>query len=362
MVVGVVMGHPAHFHYFKYAIHSLRSKNIEVHIAINKKDILEDLLINEGFDYTVIRGKRSNGFLGLLKSLIVTEIKLLSFIRRKKIQLLIGITFSFFARRVAGIDVIVFNEDDADVVPKFVKLTYPNANYVMSPVVCNNGKWEYKSIKYHGYQKLAYLHPNQFTPQKEIVEQYFKLDKPYFLIRFAQLTAHHDHNIKGIDTEIARKIIEILKPHGKIFITSERALEPEFESYRLNINPLDIHHVMAFATLFVGDSQSMSAESGLLGVPFVRFNDFVGRIGYLNELEHVYELGYGIKTDNTEKLLSTISNIIHMKDRTEKFASNRKNMLRDKIDVTAFYVWFVENYPESVCVMKNNPEYQYRFK
>lgn len=51
---------------------------------------------------------------------------------------------------------------------------------------------------------------------------------------------------------------------------------------------------VAFASLYIGDSQTMAAEAGVLGVPFVRFNDFVGRIGSLRELEDVYELGYGI--------------------------------------------------------------------
>ena len=37
-------------------------------------------------------------------------------------------------------------------------------------------------------------------------------------------------------------------------------------------------------------------------------------------------------------------------------------MLADKIDVTAFMVWFIENYPESIKVMKDDPGYQYRFK
>lgn len=55
-----------------------------------------------------------------------------------------------------------------------------------------------------------------------------------------------------------------------------------------------MHHVMAFASLYIGDSQTMAAEAGVLGVPFVRFSDFVGRIWYLRELEDKYELGYGI--------------------------------------------------------------------
>lgn len=51
---------------------------------------------------------------------------------------------------------------------------------------------------------------------------------------------------------------------------------------------------MVFASLYIGDSQTMSAEAGILGTPFVRFNDFVGRINYMAEMEDVYELGYGI--------------------------------------------------------------------
>lgn len=37
-------------------------------------------------------------------------------------------------------------------------------------------------------------------------------------------------------------------------------------------------------------------------------------------------------------------------------------MLSDKIDVTAFMVWFIETYPESKRIMEVNPGYQKRFK
>jgi len=37
-------------------------------------------------------------------------------------------------------------------------------------------------------------------------------------------------------------------------------------------------------------------------------------------------------------------------------------MLSEKIDPTAFLIWFMENYPGSVKIVKNNPEFQSRFK
>ena len=46
----------------------------------------------------------------------------------------------------------------------------------------------------------------------------------------------------------------------------------------------------------------------------------------------------------------------------EEWQDRGKKMLSDKIDVTAFLVWFVENYPESAKVLKDNPDYQYKFK
>jgi hypothetical protein len=44
------------------------------------------------------------------------------------------------------------------------------------------------------------------------------------------------------------------------------------------------------------------------------------------------------------------------------FAERRQKMLEDKIDVAKFMTWFIENYPESVKIMQENPDYQYRFK
>ena len=125
---------------------------------------------------------------------------------------------------------------------------------------------------------------------------------------------------------------------------------------------MDMHHVMAFASLYIGDSQTMAAEAGVLGIPFVRFNDFVGRIGYLRELENDYQLGYGIKTNEVDKLFRTVSELISMPNRKVVFQQRRQRMLADKIDFASFLTWFIENYPQSKSDFRNNPDIQYTFK
>lgn len=346
MKILVYLGHPAHFYNYKNSISNWKRNGHDVVILIKKKDILEDLLRAAELPYfNILEEGRKDSKLGIFIGLLKRSVRLLMFCRKHKPTILTGTSVeNSFVGKLLHIPVININEDDAAVVPLYAKLSYPLASAILTPTVCDNGKWNAKSTKYNSFQELAYLHPNHFTADKKVVETYFPTDKPYFILRFAKLTAHHDSGIEGINTQIAERIIEILKPHGTIYITSERALESQFENYRIQINPLHMHHVMAFAQMYIGDSQTMAAEAGVLGVPFVRFNDFVGRIGYLRELEDVYQLGYGIKTNEVERLYSTISELVTMPNRSVVYQERRRKMLGEKIDFAEYLTEYVENY------------------
>lgn len=364
--IAIFLGHPAHFHLFKNTAKTLSNDGYEVLFLVKRKDIVEDLVKEAGFQYAVVRDKErvDSGKLGLIWSLVQMDCKVFKALQKFKPLLLVG-TYTPFLSRWTGVPVISCNEDDADVVPRFAKMSYPYAKDILTPVVCDNGRWNDKSIKYASYHELAYLHPNNFTPDKQVVERYFSVEKPYFIIRFAKLSAHHDSGIKGISLGIASQLIGLLKPHGVIYITSERPLEAELEPYRIKIDPIDMHHVMAYASLYIGDSQTMAAEAGVLGVPFVRYNDFVGRIGYLNELENKYHLGFGIKASDEgseDKMYQTVKELLALPDLKGEWQSRRQTMLSEKIDYAQFLTWFIENYPESRKIMKNNPDYQFRFK
>lgn len=346
---------------------NLMKDGYNVFIVIKTKDILEDLLKESGLPYyNILRVPHRRSKLGMLMDTFIRDWRMMRFVSQNNIGLLTGSTVEvahvgWLMRR----DSINTGEDDLAVVPQFGYIAGVFVKCHLAPVSCDVGFLTKKCFKYAGYHELAYLHPNHFTPDRTIVEKYFPVGSPYFLIRFSDLKAFHDAGIKGINAEIAQKLINILKPHGRIYITSERELEPQFEPYRIKINTLDMHHVMAFADLYIGDSQTMAAEAGVLGVPFVRYNDFVGRIGYLNELENVYHLGYGIKTSkagSAEKMYGVVREILDMPNRKEEWQARRKKMLSEKIDYAQFLTWFIENYPESRRTMKENLDYQYGFK
>ena len=358
------LGHPAHFHLFKNIIDKLKAADNEILIVIKKKDVLEELLSKSNYNYTnILPSGRKNNIIGLSVGQITQDIKLYKFCKKQRPDLLIGTSVAIsHVGQLLNIPSLNFNEDDAKVVPLYSYLAYPMATRIISPDICNNSFWQNKTNSYNGYHELAYLHPKYFIPNKNIVEKYFPTKIPYFILRFAQLSAHHDKGITGITYDIANKLISLLKLHGNIYISSERELESDFEQYILNIDPLDIHHVLAFAKMYIGDSQTMAAEAAVLGTPSIRYNDFVGELGYLEELEHKYCLTYGFKTSKPETLFKKIEELLKIPSLTEEWQNRQKKMLKDKIDVTAFIVWFIENYPNSTKIMKKYPEYQYNLK
>lgn len=386
MNILVYMGHPAHFYLYKNAIINWRNDGHHVEILIKKKDILQQLIDNQGWSYrNILAEGRKNSKIGMAWGIIKRTWRLLEFCLNYKPDILTGTSVeNSFIGTLLRIPVVNCNEDDAAVVPLYAKLSYPCADAILNPVVCNSGKWDKKATKYPSYQELAYLHPNHFTPSRDVVEQYgIDTSQPYFVIRFASLKAHHDKGIQGINTEVAQHLINILKPHGRIYITSERTLEPQFEPYRIHINPLDMHHVMAFASLYIGDSQTMAAEAGVLGTPFIRFNDFVGRIGYLRELEDTYQLGYGIhatplssdspirrsdgtpQPSGTEALYKTANELVALtaEQRHTLYDNRRQQMLNNKIDYAKYLTWFIENYPQSQQLSRNaNSDFWQQFK
>ena len=82
----------------------------------------------------------------------------------------------------------------------------------------------------------------------------------------------------------------------------------------------------------------------------------------MQELEQTYGLNFCIKTSEPEELLKKVAEFINMSDLKEVFRQRSRKLLADKIDVSAFLIWFMENYPESYEIVCNQPDHQYIFK
>jgi hypothetical protein len=167
----------------------------------------------------------------------------------------------------------------------------------------------------------------------------------YAIVRLSALEAHHDRGVQGVSHEFLRALVDGVGRRVRLFVSSEKPLTPEFEPLRLALPPARIHHALAGAAFFLGDSQTMTAEAAVLGTPAFRINDFVGRISYLRELEE-FGLAFGFRPSEERWALETLEGVLALPDRAPVFAERRRKLLAAKIDPVP---WFVDEMEKLVA-------------
>ena len=243
------------------------------------------------------------------------------------------------AARLTGKESVSFNDDDADVVPLIAWTSYPFASATLVTDVTRMGRFEPKAIRFKGFYELCYLHPDRFTPDESIFEDLgVPRREPYALVRLSALQAHHDVGIRGVSEDLLRSVIALTEDRMQLFITSEKPLAADLESYRLPLALHRVHHALAFAQFYLGDSQTMTSEAAVLGTPAFRINDFVGRISYIEELEK-RGLAFGFRPGQEADLLRNLKGILQMENMEAEFQKRRQDMLSEKIDPVP---WFVD--------------------
>ena len=341
--------HPAKFHFHKVQINKLISNGHKVDILITKKDILEELVIEEGWNYTnlIPEGRKlsfSNVFISIPYFLFVTIYRLLKFTKNKKYDLFIGDLLTIVGL-IRNVPTIFATDDTLKAVPQGA-LFYKTATHIVAPFITDLGPYNKKKIGYYGYKAIAHLHPNHFKPQRENLPKELKDDK-YFFIRATGFQASHDIGKKGIDNNLLKKIINQLSPHGKILISSERLLPDEFQKYSYTYKKTQIREVLAFAELFISDSTTMTSEAAYLGTPSIEYDDYFHEIEQMIELKEKYKLIHCFRTNDDVRFLNKINKLLADKDLKKKYKKRQQRLLSDSIDVSSFLVWFYENYPDS---------------
>lgn len=356
-------GHPAHIHYFRNMSSNLESKGHQIFWTTKDIDISRRLLSYYNISHTVFR-RKSDSMVGKAFGQLEYIFELIRFFRKNKIDIAVGTSVTIAqASLISNVKSLFFEDDDDAVVPLSARTAHPFATALISPD-CLRGKQKRKDVIYYsGYHELAYLHPARFSPEPSVLyEAGIELGEPFFILRFNVFKAHHDRGARGLALEQKLTLADRLENHGRVFITTERETEPELKRYQLPVSPEKIHSLMAYATMFIGDSQTMTSEAAVLGVPSLRCNSFAGRIAYLGEQEHKYGLTYGFTPNNFDKLLIKLDELLAMPGLIDEWQRRRREMLSDKIDVTGFWTWLIDSYPESIDILKSNPEYYTNFR
>ena len=343
----IEIGHPAHVHQFRNMIWALQERGHPVEIVATDKDIALSLLDAYGFKYAVLGQNRSGGLIPRAALISESAVTLCRIASRFKPDMFISRgspVMGFVSRLFHKPYICILDSEGARLEARFALL--------LSDVICTPSCFKKdlgrKQMRFEGYKELAYLHPNYFTPDPSVLDEVgLERSEKYVAVRFVSWQAVHDLRQSGLDMETKRRLVTELEKHARVFITSERALPSDLEKYRAPIAPDKMHDLLYYATLLVGDSQTMTTEAAVLGTPAVRCNSFVGPddMGNFVELEKKYDLIYSFR--DSDQALQKALQLLRQPDLKQQWARKRERLLADKIDVTQFMVDFIENYPES---------------
>jgi len=353
MKILVNMGHPAHVHFFKYMIKNLERAGHTVNIVARDKDVTLKLLNIYGFKYEVISGYYYT-MLGKMYNFIQTVRKLLKKARKMRPDMLIGVGDPYVAHvgKLIGKPSIVFTDtEDAKLANV---LTFPFASVICTPS-CFKEDLGRKHVRYNGYHELAYLHPNYFKPDENVLDFLSSENDKIIIVRFISWSASHDIGLKGIKSRT--DFIRTLENYGRVFITSEGKLDKKLEKYRITITPEKIHSLLYYADLYIGEGGTMAAEAAILGTPSIHIESTSKGIatgelsGNFIELRDKYGLLYFYPDQN--KALEKAMEILENGNSKKEWQRKRERLLSEKIDVTAWMTDFIERFPDSFYENKN---------
>ncbi len=348
------IGHPAQVHNFKYVYRELVDRGWQGFFTLKDKEVAKKLLDHYEIPYRELR----RNYKGKLVNMIVA--------------LLNTIQFTFICLRYKPGIIISRNSIHSSLTGKLLRINHIAlsdtesalnlSKYVDAVVTGESYKLDLGDNHIHGKLniELFYLHPKRFKLDKDIYRLLnLKPGEKFTLIRFVSWQAHHDTGLEGMSLENKIKSVKAFEKFGKVLISSEKQLPAELEKYKISVPPERMHDVLAVASLMYGESSTMASEAAMLGTPAI-FLDDVGR-GYTDE-EEDYGLVFNF-TSTPEYQEKAIRKGVELLQIDSSVIRKRRDVfLEDKIDATGFLAWFIEDFPESLRIMKENPDYQERFR
>ena len=357
MNIFIDIGHPAHVHYLKNLIRILQSKGHTFIIVARDKEVTFRLLESLNLEFYK-KGNTSSGLLNNFVYLLKTNYHLLKIALKYNPDIFFSPASAYIAQvsKLMNKPYIGFDDTEHASLNRLLYLPFTNIIITPSCFQRNLGK---KHLRINSYLELFYLYPKYFTPDPSVLKILgVNKNEKYVIMRFVSWNATHDIGHSGLSLEMKIKSVNEISKYAKVFISSEGELPEDLKQYQIKIPPERMHDVLAFATLFVGEGATMASECAVLGTPAIYVNSL--EVGYCTEEENTYGLVYNFR--NSYSVLEKALELLNIPNLKQEWQKRRQKMLEDKIDVTAFMVWFIENYPESVSIMKENPsEIEIRF-
>ncbi len=367
MIIAFFINTPAQAHFMKNIIKTLESKDHKVLILAREYGETVNLLEHFNFNYFIYTNVSNCSKYRKICNLPFSVFNSYNFLRKYKPDLLVGVGIDcVYTALLLNSKCILFNDSMPINESIYVKIQFllckPFMDAIITPISVVTPASPKKSlgskhIKINSYKELAYLHPKNFV-QDDSIYKLLGLDKDdeFVLLRFNAFDSVHDFGgVTGFSVDEKRELVNKLSKHAKVFISSELVLPPDLRKYSLDIPKYRIHDVLNYAKLVVADTGTIVIESAVLGTPAIRFSSNAGSndLGIFIELSNKYGLIY---TYNDPKLaIKKANELIERPNLKKEWKSKKEVLLNDKIDLSLFMTWFIEEFPQSFneCLSQN---------
>lgn len=330
------IGHPKDVNVFKNVIWKLQERGHDIKIVARAKENTKRVLEEYGFEYEVC--KHHKQMVGKAFGIITNDLHLYNIAKKFQPDIFVspGSPYSAHVSRLLRKPHIAFS--DTEIAGLVMKLTFPFTDkiYTSSSFYLDLGP---KQVKFNGYYELAYLHSKYFTPNRDVLKKY-NLDEGYIILRLSALASHHDIGARGFTFSSEEELVSFIRQlerYGRVIISSETKQWGTISDYELKFNPGDLHDILYYSKMCIGEGATMASEAAILGVPAIYVSNT--HRGYLDELE-TYGLAFTIQNrkEALEKAISLLEDNSLIHNSKEK----REKLLNEKIDVVEFMINEIE--------------------
>ena len=357
MKIFIDIGHPAHVHYFRNSIKILKEEGHLFCITARDKDVTIQLMNEYKIDY-FNRGKGGKSLLAKLWYGIKTNWFLYKLAISYNPDIFLSFASPYAAQiaKIIGKPHIAFTDTEHATLGNLAFIPFSHTIITPNAFQTNLG---IKHIRFNGFMENAYLSKNYFKPSSDVLQKLnLSLNDKYVVIRLVSWTASHDIGHQGFSHKSVLKLIQLINKYAKIRITTEGKMHHDLQPYAMpSLNPSDIHHVLAHATLFIGEGATMASECAVLGTPCIYVNTLSA--GTLEEQEKQNLL---VRLLDIDEILLATENFLQNNLSKNEQSIRCADYMNHKIDVTKFINWIITHFPASINKMKKYPNYQDRFK
>jgi len=280
--------HPKHVHIFRPLIRRWQERGDTVQIVTRDKDITHRLLDSYNLPFVCLSRRQQGWRSGV--ELLLRWGRCATWIRRFHPDVVLsmaGITTAPPARLLGVPNILLTDMETATLSNR---IAFPFADRILTPEWFN-GRFGRRHHVYRGFYEWSYLNPAEFRPDADIVRgEGIDPGQPYAVLRLVHWSAAHDRGEHGFAAHDVEALVQQLSRRLQVYVSAEGAVSDALQPHLARFRVDRIHHVLACASLVVGESPSMATEAALLGVPAVLVSSWAGRCGNMQVLERQYGL------------------------------------------------------------------------